>query len=244
LADHPRPSARLQATIVLPFQGPDFAEAVDAAADWFDGTDYHGRDGTWAARTLRSSPRTFRSDSRPSYGHETRPSQLPAIAHPSKAPFVDTHHFAGIAYQGDIDDFLLDSLRYSMSSELADRLRAKDLHPDDNERWARDWTSRETTAPGLPDDGDFVGAHRRIRGHDRRALGDRLGDQHPVKRVTVVRRQRSGGVGMRHRYRQLDSAASNQFGDEPGPGGELAQGGLDRDLPSDRGAEQHLVATI
>ncbi|MBE2315881.1 hypothetical protein DVA67_007835 [Solirubrobacter sp. CPCC 204708] len=39
--------------VVLPFQGPDFAEAVDAAADWFDGTDYHGRDGTWAARTLR-----------------------------------------------------------------------------------------------------------------------------------------------------------------------------------------------
>jgi hypothetical protein len=37
----------------LPYNGPDFREAVDAAADWLDGIDYHGRDGTWAARTLR-----------------------------------------------------------------------------------------------------------------------------------------------------------------------------------------------
>jgi hypothetical protein len=38
---------------VLPYQGPDFREAIDAAADRLDGTHFQGRDGTWAARTLR-----------------------------------------------------------------------------------------------------------------------------------------------------------------------------------------------
>ena len=37
----------------LPYVGTDFGEAVDAAADWLDGRDVLGRDGTWAARTLR-----------------------------------------------------------------------------------------------------------------------------------------------------------------------------------------------
>lgn len=41
------------------------------------------------------------------------------------------------------DDFLLDSLRYSMSPELASLLRSKGLHPDDFERWARDWSTSE-----------------------------------------------------------------------------------------------------
>jgi hypothetical protein len=30
----------------------NFREAVDAAGDWLDARNYHGRDGTWAARTL------------------------------------------------------------------------------------------------------------------------------------------------------------------------------------------------
>ena len=43
------------------------------------------------------------------------------------------------AYTGDIADFLLDSLRYSLTPELADRLRAKQLHPDNYERWVDEW---------------------------------------------------------------------------------------------------------
>ncbi len=37
----------------LPHAGPDICEAIDAAADYLDGKDFFGRDGTWAARTLR-----------------------------------------------------------------------------------------------------------------------------------------------------------------------------------------------
>jgi hypothetical protein len=39
---------------VLPYEGPDFRAAVEAAADWLDGlgADAYGRDGTWAARIL------------------------------------------------------------------------------------------------------------------------------------------------------------------------------------------------
>ena len=36
----------------LPYQGTDFREAVEATADWLDGQDLFGRDGSWAARTL------------------------------------------------------------------------------------------------------------------------------------------------------------------------------------------------
>jgi hypothetical protein len=36
----------------LPYEGTDFREAIDAAADWLAGPDLYGRDGTWAARTL------------------------------------------------------------------------------------------------------------------------------------------------------------------------------------------------
>jgi hypothetical protein len=38
----------------LPYEGPDFREAVDAAADWLRslGADAYGRDGAWATRTL------------------------------------------------------------------------------------------------------------------------------------------------------------------------------------------------
>ena len=36
----------------LPYQGADFGEAINAAADWLAGPDLYGRDGTWAARTL------------------------------------------------------------------------------------------------------------------------------------------------------------------------------------------------
>jgi hypothetical protein len=38
---------------VLPYDGADFREAVEAAADWLDSPDVYGRDGTWAARTLQ-----------------------------------------------------------------------------------------------------------------------------------------------------------------------------------------------
>ena len=44
-----RDSSRQQA---LPYRGTDFAEAIAATADWFEGEDVFGRDGTWAARTL------------------------------------------------------------------------------------------------------------------------------------------------------------------------------------------------
>jgi hypothetical protein len=50
---------------------------------------------------------------------------------------------AFVAYQGDIDGFLLDSLRYSMSPDLGDRLRTKKLHPDDFERGVREWIDTE-----------------------------------------------------------------------------------------------------
>jgi hypothetical protein len=58
--------------------------------------------------------------------------------HPPCLPVTDDF-VAFVAYQGDIDDFLLDSLRYSMPPELGDRLRAKNLHPDDYERGVREW---------------------------------------------------------------------------------------------------------
>jgi hypothetical protein len=54
---------------------------------------------------------------------------------------------AFVAYQGDIGDFLLDSLRYSTSPEIADRLRAKGLHPDDYERWVRESVGTEAAEP-------------------------------------------------------------------------------------------------
>jgi hypothetical protein len=50
---------------------------------------------------------------------------------------------AFVAYQGDIDGFLLDSLRYSMPPDLGDRLRTKKMHPDDFERGVREWIDTE-----------------------------------------------------------------------------------------------------
>ena len=42
---------------MLPYEGTDFREAVDAAADWLAGGPVQGRDGSWAARTLREVTR-------------------------------------------------------------------------------------------------------------------------------------------------------------------------------------------
>ena len=41
----------------LPYEGRDFREAIAATADWFEGEDVFGRDGTWAARTLTAITR-------------------------------------------------------------------------------------------------------------------------------------------------------------------------------------------
>jgi len=38
---------------------------------------------------------------------------------------------------------LLDSLRYSLTPELADRLRAKQLHPDNYQGWVDEWWETE-----------------------------------------------------------------------------------------------------
>jgi hypothetical protein len=47
---------------VLPYEGRDFREAVVAAADWLDGMDVYGRDGSWAARTLLDVAEPFACD--------------------------------------------------------------------------------------------------------------------------------------------------------------------------------------
>ena len=69
-----------------------------------------------------------------------------------------TDDFAAFfAFAGDIDDLLLDSLRYSISPRVADLLRAKRLHPDDFEHLpgAREWIGDEAAdGLGLPPEPD------------------------------------------------------------------------------------------
>ena len=49
---------------ILPYEGPDFREAIEAAADWLDRPEIYGRDGTWAARTLLEVTQEVRSPDR------------------------------------------------------------------------------------------------------------------------------------------------------------------------------------
>ena len=99
-------------------------------------------------------------------------------------------------------------------------------------------------APSSPVDGHVVRPQRLVGGHQDRAFCPRLGDQHPIERVTVMRRELLDRDRVGHADRQFADPSSDQLEGQAVADLELAQGALDRDLPRHDRAQEDLVTRV